>query len=379
MSISTERIQKYEEAKANRDSGNLNGLPLYYTFPRLSSILPSIPKAFQILWTANSGIGKTQSWIAIIIYTVYYVKKYHPELNLNIKLVIALLEDTKAMFVDRLVSMMLYYTYGIVVDSMELQSLGKNSLSEDILSKIKQVQGEVDLILEDCEIIDSIYNPTGIYKWARTISNKLGTHHNKKMMFTDETGNSKEEEVYSHYTANDPNQQVIFIVDNLNNLAEESTLTERQTINRWSRSYCRLQITKHWKWTVINIIQQSADSEKQQFDYKGNSIIEKIKPSLDGLGNSKECQRDHLLIVGLFAPDRYGIETYPILGGYNITKLRDNFRSLLVLKGNLSKSNKEIPFYFNGGCSFMKELPLPKDLPTSFYDNFVEKMKPIIK
>lgn len=161
MSISTERIQKYEEAKVNRDSGNLNGLPLYYTFPKLSSIIPSIPRAFQILWTANSGIGKTQSWIAIIIYTVYYVKKYHPELNLNIKLVIALLEDTKAMFVDRLVSMMLYYNYGIVVDSMELQSLGENSLSEDVLSKIKQVQVEVDLILEDCEIIDSVYNPTG--------------------------------------------------------------------------------------------------------------------------------------------------------------------------------------------------------------------------
>lgn len=86
--------------------------------------------------------------------------------------------------------------------------------------------------------------------------------------------------------------QVIMIVDNLNNLTREKEggilLQERETINKWTRQYGRLQITKHWNWTLINILQQSSESEKPQYNYKGELVIDKCKPSLDGLGGSKE-------------------------------------------------------------------------------------------
>jgi hypothetical protein len=125
-------------------------------------------------------------------------------------------------------------------------------------------------------------------------------------------------------------------------------LTERETINKWTRKYGRLQITKHWHWTVVNIMQQSAESEKPQFDFKGNLIIERCKPSLDGLGNSKECQRDHILIFGIWAPNRYGITNYE---GYNITRLKDAYRSIIILKSNISETNKEISL-----CILMEQL-----------------------
>ena len=138
-------------------------------------------------------------------------------------------------------------------------------------------------------------------------------------------------------------EHFFLIVDNLNNLSQESKesklLSQLETINRWSRDYCRLQITKHWKWTVLNIQQQASDSEKQQFSYKGETIIEKVKPSLDGLGNSKEDQRDHFTILGIFAPNRYNIPNY---AGYDISRLKDHYRSLIILKSNLSKTNVEI-------------------------------------
>ena len=273
-----------------------------------------------------------------------------------------LLEDTKGMFVDRLFSMMLFELYDIKVDSQELHSLREKSLDESLISKLDTVQKEIDLILEDCEILDSVYNPTGIYKWARGITAKYGEHHNKNMVFTDEHGNQTNQEVYSHYTLNDPNVQFLMIVDNLNNLAQEMRsgvlLSERETINMWTRTYCRLQITKHWQWSVINIIQQSSDSESVVYNNRGEVIIDKVKPSLSGLGNSKECQRDHLIVIGLFAPDRYGISDYR---GYDINSMRDNFRSLIVLKSNISACNVEIPYYFNGGSCIMRELPKPSE------------------
>lgn len=284
-------------------------------------------------------------------------------MDFKIKLVIALLEDTKEMFIDRLYSMLFYEMFGIVVDADELHSRNQTPISDDILSKLDIVGKEIEIILEDCEIIDSVYNPTGLYKWAREISNSLGKHHTKTINISDESGNAAPKTVYSHYEQHDASTQVLMIVDNLNNLSPENQggrlLTERETINMWSRTYCRLQITKHWKWSVINIIQQASDSEKLQFDFRGNSIIEKVKPSLDGLGNSKECQRDHFLVLGVFAPNRYGISSY---SNYNIARLKDNFRSLIILKSNLSSTNIEIPYYFNGACSLLRELPDPSTI-----------------
>jgi len=376
MNLAEERKRFYLEEKENREKGYLNGIPLFYTFPKLGSIIKTVPKGYPILWTGNSGTGKTQTWIGIFVYNIYYLKKWHPELNLNVKLVIALLEDTKEMFIDRLYSLLFYNLYGIVVDADELHSRNENSLSEDIISKLSDVEQEINIILEDCEIIDSVYNPTGLYKWARNISSKLGTHHKKSMLFTDKDGRETSEEVYSHYEPNDPNQQVLMIVDNLNNLSQEMKegrlMSERETINTWTRSYCRLQITKHYRWSVINIIQQSSDSEKQQYDFKGNNIIDKVKPSLDSLGNSKECQRDNFLVVGIFTPNRYGIDNY---AKFDISKLGDNFRSLIILKSNLSQTNIEIPFYFNGACSLLRELPIP----TGFRDDTFENIPEIIK
>lgn len=205
-----------------------------------------------------------------------------------------------------------------------------------------------------------------LYKWCRSISNKYGTHVTKEKEFTREDKSTYNETVYSHYELNDPKLQFLLVVDNLNNLQQElkegHLLSPLETINLWSRTYCRLQIAKHWKWSILNIIQQSAESEKPQYDYKGHLNVDKSKPSLDGLGNSKECQRDHFIVIGWFAPDRFGVRNYPEENGYNIELLRDNFRSLIILKSNLSRTNIEIPMYFNGAASVVRELPKPDQM-----------------
>lgn len=161
MSISEEIKLNYLKERDNKIEGNLNGIPLFYTFPKLGSVINSIPKGYPILWTANSGIGKTTTWIGIFLYSIYKLKKEHPELQLKVKLVIALLEDTKEMFIDRLFCMFLFDMYKIKTNVQELHSLMENPLSEDIINKLDSVQKEIDFILEDCEINDSVYNPTG--------------------------------------------------------------------------------------------------------------------------------------------------------------------------------------------------------------------------
>lgn len=370
------RIVK-EDILKNADKtakGENVGFPWRYLFPRLGKFLPVIPQGTQMLITANSGVGKSHTWVGMVLFSYYKIKKDLPTEKLNVKFLIALLEDTKQMFISRLFCMILYDKYNIRVDPLSLNSMRGSVLSDDVKSKLDDIESEIQTLLADCEIIDSVYNPTGLYKWARQKSNELGTHHKKKMQFSKDNGESYEEEVYSHFEYNDTNLQVLLIVDNLNNLQQEveegRLLSERETINKWTRKYCRLQIVKHYKFTVINIIQQSAESEKAQYNMKGELVIEKVKPSLDGLGNSKECQRDCLIILGLFAPDRYGIKEY---AGYDISRLQDSFRSVIILKSNISECNKEIPLYFDGACSRFQELPLPAAMTEDVYKACIDR------
>lgn len=357
-----DRIAVYKENKSNREQGVFNGIPIFKQFPRFGELIPTIPRATQIMITANSGVGKTNLWIGFLLYPSYKLMKSE---GLKVKFLICLLEDPIEKFIDSLFSLVLFDKFNIVADGLTLNSMRENPLSKEVEDILEEAGAIVDDLLSYCEILDSTYNPTGIYKWCRHWSEQLGTHHEKTIVISGE-----DRKVYSHYEPNDLDLQVLLFVDNLNNLDQEKDegrlLTERETINRWSRKYCRLQMYKHWKWTIVNILQQASDSEKQQFTNTGSSIIEKIEPSLDGLGNSKECQRDHFIIIGLFAPSRYGLKSY---FEYDIVALKDTFRAIKVLKSNISATNDRIPLFFKGACNYFSELPKPADMNQDIYNS----------
>lgn len=58
MTLIRARKELYLQEKKDREVGKLNGIPWFYTFPKLGKVIPTIPKGYPILWTANSGVGK---------------------------------------------------------------------------------------------------------------------------------------------------------------------------------------------------------------------------------------------------------------------------------------------------------------------------------
>lgn len=345
------RIEHYKKQRLNRINGNYNGIPLFKKFPRLGKYLPSVPEGTGVLLSAGTGVGKSHSWLGIILYPMYQVIK---EGGFNAKFLILLMEDPIEMFEDRLYSRILKEEYNIDVDPVELSSYKESPLSEDIIRKLEAVQHIFDDVMSYCEIVDDITNPTGAYKWCRSKSYEYGTHHTKEIDIIGKDGKVTKTTVYSHYEKNEENLHIIVITDNLNNLSEESGGNVHDSIGKWCRQYGRKQMLKHWKFIMINIIQLAIENERQQYTMRGDAIISKVKPSIAGLGDNKMISRDHHVILGLFSPERYEIEEYM---GYDITRLKDNVRFLSILKTNIGQGNKEIALYFNGACSIYKELP----------------------
>jgi replicative DNA helicase len=91
----------------------------------------------------------------------------------------------------------------------------------------------------------------------------------------------------------------------------------------------------------------------------------RVEPQLSDFKESGCTQEDANVVIALFSPQRYDIETFK---EYNITKLRDRFRSLSVLKNRDGEADKLLGMMFIGEVGVFKELPPPQEMRDEYYD-----------
>lgn len=360
------RIDEIKDIARRRKQGELFCIPFYHKHPKLSRIVPGVVKGILYKVTAQSGIGKTQFTKELFCITPLDYLRQNPDSNIKIKIFYFALEESKQEFIDSLISNRLATKYGLRIDPVMLKGVKAEYADEEMLAKIDDCEKDVQFYMDHIEVVDSEYNPTGMYKYCRTFSERTGTHVWEERIFEkrDEHGqlHTTKEKVYVRYEPDDPNLHVIVIADHISLIVpeydnkREKMLTHHEAIAKWSTDYCKKQITKHWGWTVVNIQQQEQSKEKEHYTMTGRSVVEKTEPSLDGLANNKEIQRDDYVILSVYSPDKFRFEDYH---GYDINRFRDTFRAVRVLKNRIGIPNGYVHFLFDGATNRFHELPKP--------------------
>jgi hypothetical protein len=169
--------------------------------------------------------------------------------------------------------------------------------------------------------------------------------------------NSENEiEVFDRYEPNDPDEYVMCIIDHISLISTEKengrNLDLHSSIVKLSSDYL-VKLRNYFKYIPV-VIQQQASAQESVENMKAN----KLKPSLDGLGDCKLTQRDCNVALGLFSPFRHNIKEY---FGYDVTKFKDNIRFLEVLASRDGGGNSICPLYFDGAVNYFKELCLPNN------------------
>lgn len=352
----------YNKIQTNIDKKDAGGITsIVPPFERLSKKYPGWVKGSLTTLTASSGIGKTKLCKFFAVTSTYDFIKKNP--NIKTKIFYFALEESKEMFWLSMISTLLYNKYNIYVSPQQLLSLGEYTLDRDVLNKIHLVQDEINDMEKYIEVIDNVFNPFGIYKRVRDYFTEDIGHFNK-------VKNDEGKEILGEFVYNDDDLYVFVITDHISLLVPDSNgqfnaqKNLHEAMDYFSKEYCLKQMCKRLKCVVINVQQQSADKEKQEF-YKGQSIEKKLEPSLDGLADNKLTQRDCDMVIGLFAPTRYELNTYR---GYNIDRLKDRYRCAIILKDrHYGLANSYIHLYFNGASNILKELPLLKDMNEEVY------------
>ena len=298
----------------------------------------------RILWYKNKAFNNEQFFIDIC-------KPKTKGLDIRLKIFYFTLEMTAEQKMLSAFSNILYIKEGVRIAPKDLRSNKEDKiLSQTNLDLISKYESYFRKIEEIVEFIDDIRNPYGIYTTVRDYALANGKIHTRKI----ETKPGIFIEVEDYYEANDPEEYVIIIVDHISLIQPEKNrdtglpMTLHESIGKLSSDYL-IKLRNRFKYIPV-VVQQQAQAQESIENKKYN----KLKPSLDGLGDNKMTQRDFDYILGLFSPFRHEIPEYM---GYDITKFRDNIRFLEILGGREGGGGTICPLYFDGAVNYFKELP----------------------
>lgn len=366
-------IEEIKENKQRRKEGKVNCIP-WESFPRLSAKIPGIEREHYSLITANSKVGKTQLADYLYVLEAYKYIKKNPDCGLKLKIFYFSLEISKKKKLMSFLVNKIYNETGDILDVQNLNSKFSDYILDDNTEELIEHYIPYFKEFEDTvEIIDNIRNPFGIYKYIKNYAETHGKFVKKKYRWVNDDGSIEEKIVNDYYIPDNPDELVIVITDSINLLQSENGQTLHQAMSKYSSDYC-LTFRDKYKYCVVNIAQQSAESEKQQYTNFGSSIVSKLRPSADGLGDNKLVGRDINLMIGLFAPSRYDIKTY---NNYDISKLKDNYRELVVLLNRDGEGFFTDDLLFNGAVNYFEEAPdtKAKALTEEEYSRIIKRIR----
>lgn len=362
MSIFNRVKTSIKTAQSRRKQGKHNCIP--FPFPRLSRYLPGIMKGVYYCVTAGTGEGKTQFTKFTFVKSVYKFYRENPDCGIKPHIIYFLLEESKEDFISSMIIDELWLRYAIRIDMYDLQS-SRQALSQTVIDKLDELEEYFAEFEQVVELIDTISNPTGIFKHIREYSRRNGVHYYTPLHtpgsrtiplqeYIELSAEGKKTWKYSHYVPNDPDEHVLVIADHLSLLStEKGANTLHAAMQKLSSEYFVMQVLKHYKYSVIGVQQQQMSGQNVEHFKAGL-----LEPSLAKMGDNKLISRDYFVVLGLFAPYLHDIDEDI---RYDITKLKRYYRRLMVLKHRNGISNIDIGLFFDGGTRTFSELPKADD------------------
>lgn len=356
---------KIVQNKLNHDNGYFNCIP-FMGMERLEKYLPGIEQSTYYLIAAASGVGKSKLARYLFIHNPIMFLENNPDSDIQLDILYFSLEESKEKVILAEVSKYLYTQHKLNLSIKQLSSVGRyNVLSTEDLQKVQQSEEHVNNFLKRVKIFDNVRNATGIYKTVRDFALTIGTYYDKndtpltpQEVHNVKIGVGESYKKVSYYKTQNPKHYVIVLIDHISLLQPETGETLWQSMSKMSSNYC-LHIRDKFGFIPVVVQQLAADKERIEANFSRADLVQKLEPSLDGLGDNKTIARDVNVALGLFAPDRYKITEH---NGYDITKFRDRYRSMNIMKSRDGIANKKLPLFFNGAVDFFKELPKVDEL-----------------
>lgn len=349
------RILNNLEARRQRVlNGGINCIPL--PFPSFRRDFPGIEQGKFYCVSGASKSGKSQITNFLFLYHPIMYAYYHPE-RLRVQIFYFPLEETAEKITLRFMSYLLYTLSNktIRLSPLDLQSVNENRILDSrILELLHSLEYQSILqFFEDHVHFISERNPTGAWRVINEYAEKAGTVHKKNICIENKkTGVKQDKEVFDYYEPKDKDEYVIIIWDHASLTSQERGMNLKESIDKLSEYF---MIFRN-KYNYTPVLLQQQNSETLSLDAFKNK---KIRPTLNGLADSKNTGKDCSMMLGITNPFSFELPEYL---GYNIQKLKGYARFLECVLNREGESNGILGLYFDGAVNYFAPLPSADNL-----------------
>lgn len=359
----TQIISNLKEKRDKVLNGGVNCIPV--PFARFRRELTGVQQGKYYLVSASTKVGKTQITNYLFIYNTLLYAYYNPDV-IKPKILYFPLEETEEAITLRFIAFLInHITKGKTrISPNDLKSLDERQpLSDEIIDimESEEFKNIYELFEESVTFYD-VKNPYGIYKAIKDYVLSVGKVYYKDITIKvkDEWNNINKDTVvkqFDRYIPDNPDEYVIPIVDHIGIIDPEKGMTKYEAINQLSAYMVELRN----KYNVSPVVVQQQNQETSNLTALQQN---KIRPTIDGLRDSKQTSHDCNVFLGLTSPYRYEISNYM---NYNITLFKDRIRFLELIFDRDGNSNSLCPLYFEGDICNFKELPKASDTEEMSY------------
>jgi replicative DNA helicase len=335
-------IRNVERGKEGGNQG------LYMGFPRLMEFVPGVQPSTIYNLGGMTGTAKTTFGMSSFVYNPYedYVTRTANGEIIKLKVFLFSMEMSKETVISKGVCRRIFKDHGLLVDTNYILSRGKNRISQEIYDKVLETRKYFEEF-EDVVTIYGSHNPTGIAKMLKSYFKENGKETRSPFTFKDDNGVEHNVSRFQKYTPNVETTYVIAIFDHVSLTKSESGKNVKQTIDKLIEYL--VEYTNDYYLTPV-IIQQLNRNVESTDRMKWNAI----EPQLGDFRDSSDTTHAAHFVLGLTNPFMWEISPYR---GYDITRLRDRFRSIKVLKSREGDANIVIGLNYVGESGVFRELP----------------------
>lgn len=363
MNVIKRALSYIKSSRQNILDGGINSVPT--PFSRFRDDFVGVQKGKFYLITAQTKAAKTQFTSYVFIYNTLLYAYHNPD-KLKLKVFYFPLEETQELVVLRFMSYLLYSLSNgkYSISPQELLSANNVPLDENIISLLESNEYQEYLnFFNECIVFSSTTNVTGIYKEVRQYAQSRGETHYVKVPITNDYGLIEEVDKFDHFTPHDDKELIMFLVDHVGELNLERGFTKKENIDKLG-DYA-IELRNRYNVTSVLVQQQLVNENTDNFK------LDKLRPTITNLQDTKYLAQKANLVLGVFSPLNYGLDSYM---GYDIKSFKDSIRFLEVLAGRDGASRGITALYFNGACSYFKQLPKPDDPQINqWYSYFKQK------
>lgn len=315
-----------------KDGINGKNVGLPFKFENFSNYIPNISKGRYILVGAETSVGKTAFVDDVFIY--YPLEFIHSNLNINnykLNVLYFSYEISKEEKIAKCICRRLFKKYNIDISPNILLSRGKFKLDKNIQEKIIEEKEYFEKLESNITFFDNPENPTGIRNYVKKY---VEEHYNK----------IEHNEFNIEYEEKNKNQYTFIVIDHAALVRKERGFNTKENIDKLSEYI--IEFRNKYNITIILIQQFNRNLETVE-----RRKQETLYPQLSDFKDSSNSQADANLILGLFSPHRYKLQTF------NNFIVNDNepIRGLFILKNRDGESDKATVLDFKGSCGIFKE------------------------